>query len=118
MTDKNKIAVSASTAAVTLGVITSLFIGSRYNAVNHSVQTDLADNYTTVLIVQGDNPSEGEIVYVAQDDETFDETEEFILRDIDTKGEYTMMLGGGKNGEPVLKKTFYITEDSKKTIIE
>ena len=94
MTDTKKVALSSTAAAVTLGIITSLFIGNRYN------------------------PSKGEIVYVDQDDNTFDEIEEFYLKDVDSNGEYTMILGGNINGDPLLQKTFYITKDSKKTIIE
>lgn len=115
MTDKTRTVTGlASATVVTLGILTSIFIGNRYDLENNVVQTNLADDYTTVLIFKGDDPLKGEIVYIDQDDDTFDENEEFYLKNGIKPGKYTMLLGNEDTFS--LKREFYIDENSSAVV--
>ena len=105
MTIQQKVASGVAAVLATAGIAGSVLVGDRYEVEQNTVTTDLADNATTVLIVKGDDPRTGEIVYVDECDDTFEPVEEFKLRDDLEPGRYTMLLNS--NGK-VTKKGFYI----------
>ena len=117
MTNKTK--TITGTAAAAALVISTIFIGNRYNVNKNVIQTDLADNYSSVIIFKTDTPDNVVYVYQADEDDdedgTFKEQEEFSLKNDIEPGEYTMLLGGGDDTPMV--KTFYVEED-KPIIVE
>lgn len=105
MTIKQKVASGVAAVLATAGIAGSVWVGDRYEVEQNTVTTDLAEGAKTVLIVKGEDPRTGEIVYVDTSDDVFGRIEEFKLKEGVEPGRYTMFIN--RDGK-VIKKGIYI----------
>ena len=102
---KKIVCLFVATAAMTA---TMTSYAATYETTNE-VSTAVADGMQTVMIYKGDNsvtPSDSNIVYVDQADNTFNAKTKFLIKSsaANAEGLYTVLLGGSK----LKKDTFYI----------